>query len=397
MTGFLRRQRPRRLSAAGRTLLALMGALLSVLCAAGPIGCSRCTQREIAAARYAPAHSQDWNVSTPAEQGLDPALVGRLYCQAAKLDKLYGLLVVKNGHLVAEGYFNGGSVDQRALLQSATKSYVSALVGIALAQGCLTSLDQRMIAFFPDLSDGITDPRKRQITLRQLLQMRSGYPWEESDRALWERFLEGDWLPLIVETPLVSDPGAEHHYSNLTSYILAVIVARACNTDLSAFAQRNLFSPLGTAESNVWGYPGTPVKDKDGYTYPNLRATARSAAKLGQLYLDDGNYRGRQILSADWVRDSLTAHTADAWISSTLGGFEEIAYGHQWWSGRAGNHRAWFAWGHGGQLVVLIEELDMVIVTTADPFFRQHDGESWQHEEATIELVSEFIESLPSS
>lgn len=94
----------------------------------------------------------EWEVSTPAEQGLDARLVENLYRKAAELPSLYGLLLVKNGYLVGEDYFNGGRRGQKANLASVTKSYTSALVGIALEQGCLSSVDQAMVDFFPEYS-----------------------------------------------------------------------------------------------------------------------------------------------------------------------------------------------------------------------------------------------------
>lgn len=100
--------------------------ILSMLVGCGP------STAELATVNYAPLPGDDWKVSTPAEQGLNPKLVAELYYNAAELDTLYGLLIVKNGHLIAEGYFNGGSVEQKAFLASATKSFTSALVGIAL-------------------------------------------------------------------------------------------------------------------------------------------------------------------------------------------------------------------------------------------------------------------------
>jgi CubicO group peptidase (beta-lactamase class C family) len=106
------------------------------------------------------------------EQGLDPMLVAELCFRAAELETLKGLLVVKNGRLIAEGYFNVRSVDQKYNLQSVTKSYSLALVGIALDQGCLSSVDQKMMDYFPEFAYQIDDPRKEQITIRDLLQMR---------------------------------------------------------------------------------------------------------------------------------------------------------------------------------------------------------------------------------
>jgi CubicO group peptidase (beta-lactamase class C family) len=137
------------------------------------VGCGPSTE-DLEAVDYTPLSGDDWEVSTPAEQGLDPMLVAEMYYNAAELETIYSLLVIKNGYLIAEDYFNEGSVDQKDRLQSATKSYTSALVGIALEQGCLSSVDQKMLDFFPEVAGKITDPRKEQITIRNMLEMRAG-------------------------------------------------------------------------------------------------------------------------------------------------------------------------------------------------------------------------------
>jgi CubicO group peptidase (beta-lactamase class C family) len=138
------------------------------------VGCGP-SPAELEAVDYTPLAGEDWEVSTPEEQGLDPLLVAELYLNAAELETLYGLIVIKNGRLIAEEYFNEGSVEQLSARYSATKSFTSALVGIALDQGCLSNLDLKMMDFFPEFAEGITDSRKEQITIRQLLQMRPGY------------------------------------------------------------------------------------------------------------------------------------------------------------------------------------------------------------------------------
>ncbi|MGD8807424.1 MAG: serine hydrolase, partial [Chloroflexota bacterium] len=159
-----------------RSLLVLMGVILvlSVLVGCGP------SAEELEAVDYTPPPNDEWDVSTPEEQGLDPKLVAELYLNASELETVYSVLVFKNGYLVAEDYFNGGSAEQNVNIHSATKSITSGLVAIALEEGCLSSLDQKMMEFFPEFADRITDPRKNQITIREMLQMRAGYPWEES-------------------------------------------------------------------------------------------------------------------------------------------------------------------------------------------------------------------------
>jgi CubicO group peptidase (beta-lactamase class C family) len=350
----------------------------------------RPTPAELQAVHYAPVSGGDWLVSTPAEQGLDPDRVAELYLNAGALGHLYSVLVIKNGRLVGERYFNGSSATDKALLQSVSKSFTSALVGLALENGCLAGLDQPMLAFFPDERSRVTDARKSRITLRQMLQMRAGFPWEETSDALWSALYAGDYLPLVADVPLSADPGTRFQYSNLTSSWLGIIVARACGTDLKAFAQEHLFGPLGITIGDWY-------REASGYYvgHAMMRFTARDAARFGLLYLQSGTWDGRQLLPAAWVRDSLRSYSEHAWPD--IGAFHHIGYGYQWWSAQDGEHAVHFAWGHGGQLIVLVPDLDMIVVTTADPFFPgpRQDAESWRNEVAHLSLVSEFVRDLP--
>jgi CubicO group peptidase (beta-lactamase class C family) len=249
---------------------------------------------ELETVDYTPLPEADWQVSTPEEQGLDPMLLAELYYEAEEMETLYGLLVVKKGFLIGEQYFNGATMEQVSGRASATKSFTSALVGIALDQGCLESVDQKMIEFFPEFVDEIEDPRKEEITIEHLLQMRGGYPDEEFQGYFDDMFFHGNWkfLPHLVDFPLTSDPGAEFQYSNLTSHLLGVIVARACGQDLESFAQDYLFSPM---DAELYGWQ----VDDDGYHwgFGEIYLTARNMAKFGQMYLDGGVYEGEQIIS----------------------------------------------------------------------------------------------------
>ena len=359
--------------------------ILTVLVACGP------SKEDLNSVDYTPLVREDWPVSTPEKQELDSKLVSEMYLNAAKLETLYSLLVVKNGYLVAEDYFNEGSVDQKDRLQSVTKSFTSALVGIALEQDCLSSVDQKILDFFPKISDKITDPRKYQITIRNLLEMRAGYPSEEDDQALWDGLLSGYYPPLIEDFPLVSDPGTRFHYSNLSSNWLGIIVDRSCGMNLKAYAEKHLFSPLDV-EPGEWG------QDAEGHNNGcgDLHLAARDAAKFGLAYLNDGVYDGKQIIPADWVEDSLQTYSVNEAFVKRVGDFRDIGYGYQWWSASADDYHVNFAWGHGGQLIVLVDELDMVVVTTSYPFWLEHNDQSWKHEKAIITMVSEFITSIPN-
>lgn len=361
------------------------------------IGCGS-SPKEHKVADSAQLAQGELKISTPEKQGLDPALLTRLYNEAEKLETLYGLLVIKNDHLIGEKYFNEGSIDQISGRQSTTKSFISALVGIAVDQGLIENIDQKMMDFFPEFETKIEDPRKRQITIRQLLQMRAGYPDEEFRSPLFEvMFLQGNWrfVPHLVDFPLESDPGEKFHYSNLTSHLLGVIVARACDTDLPTFSQQHLFSPMN-AEVRGWQI------DDDGYYWGcgEIYLTARDMAKFGMLFINDGVYEGKQIISTDWVKASFQKYSKKivrGWLTARYGSFLDRGYGFQWWFSRCGDHDFWYASGHGGNYIILLHDLDMVIVTTADPLHDKWDGDPWKYEGAINKLVGRFIKSLPGA
>jgi CubicO group peptidase (beta-lactamase class C family) len=368
--------------------LAGLAVALAAGCSSGP------SDEELASVDYAPEAVEGWPVSTPAEHGLDPDAVAELYWRAGQLDSIYSLLVVKDGDLVAEDYYRAGWSEQEALLQSATKSITGALVGIAIAEGCLAGLDEPMMTYFPELADRLDDPRKNDITIEQLLAHRAGYAWEESSTELLEMLYQG-FLPdqmALVAVPLVRDPGSGHDYSNLSSHLLSVIVSRACETDLLDYANEHLFSPLGIE-------PGQWTQDWDGYRWGagELHLRARDMARFGQLYLDGGTVDGEQVVPASWIEDAWTPYTEGAWGNKVGDNFDRTAYGYQWWIIDAGPHTYYLAWGHGGQQIAVLPELDMVLVVTADPLVGDHGGGGWSLEKANLNLVADFIAGLPEA
>jgi CubicO group peptidase (beta-lactamase class C family) len=339
---------------------------------------------------YTPQSGGDWPVSTPEGQGLDPDLVAELYLNAAGVETIRSLLVVKNGHLIAEGYFHDGALDQKARIQSVTKSITSALVGLAEEKGCLSSVDQKAVEFFPELADQMSDSRKNDITVRHLLQMRAGFPWEESSQEMFNLMYSGFRPSILADVPLVRDPGAGMEYSNVTSHLLSIIVSRACGVDLLDFANEYLFGPLGIE-------PGEWIADWEGYRngHADLHLRARDMAKFGLMYLDEGQWQGEQIVPAEWVQESQQVYSQDAWPFRIGRNYKDMSYGYQWWSARAGDRRWFFAWGHGGQQIALVEDLDMVIVVTADPLHGQHGDQPWRYEKENLNLVGDFIAELP--
>lgn len=358
--------------------------LLSILVGCGP------SAEELAAVDYSPSPGDDWQVSTPEEQGLDPQLVAKLYLNAQKVETIYSLLVIKNGYLIAEEYYKNRTATQTSNLMSVTKSFTSALVGIAFQQGCLSSLDQKMVEFFPELADQITDTRKKDITIRELLQMRAGFAWEESTQGLTNILLSGLQPSTMLRIPLVRDPGTGFDYSNLSSHLLGIILARACGPDLKSFAEQNLFLPMNI-KAGFW--QKDPVGNYLGYA--ELYLTARDMAKFGQMVLEDGVFDAQQIIPEDWVHASLETYSEDAWHYRIGSNVNDMGYGYQWWSVRAADHHYNLAWGHGGQQVALLDDLNMIIVVQANPLRGQLGDEPWRLEKQNLNLVADFIASLP--
>ena len=338
---------------------------------------------------YTPLSGGVWEISTPEDQGLEPDLIAKLYHDAASLETIYSLLVFKNGYLIAEDYFHIGSPDLQVNIHSVTKSINSALMGIALELGYIASLDQPMMDFFPELAERITDPRKFRITIRQMLQMSAGYPWEEASAEGTRLLFTGFRPSNLVDVPLAYDPGRGTAYSNLTAHLLGIIIARATNTDLLTFAQEHLFSPLGIV-------PGFWQKDWEGnyLGYSDIHLSSTDLAKFGSLYSHDGMFQGKQILPAHWVDESLQMYAKKTWTIRVGRSWSDNAYGYQWWSIRAGDHRYNLAWGHGGQQIAIVKDLDVMIVLLADPLHLQHGDAPWRIEKANLNLVADFIRSL---
>ena len=338
---------------------------------------------------YRPLEMDDWEISTPADHELDPDQILTLYTEAEALSNIYSLLIVKNNFLVAERYFNNKTALSSHKVASVTKSYVSALAGIALHENILTDLDQSMVSFFPEYDWGSMDPRKSDITLREILQMRSGYPWEEFEGYI-DELSTRNWLPLILEFPLTNDPGTKFGYSNLTAHLMGIVIARAANRTLMDFADTYLCDPLNI-DLTQWSY------DASGYYYGSgdMHFRSRDLAKFGNLYLNKGKYHNVQLIPEEWIDESFQKYSTNLY-GNRLGLYlYNIGYGYLWWSASAGNYSFNFAWGHGGQLIIIIQEMNMVIVVTADPLDGVSGDTAWIKTRKIIDLVAKYIASMP--
>jgi CubicO group peptidase (beta-lactamase class C family) len=309
---------------------------------------------------------------------MDSAALAGAYARAAELPRLRSLLVARDGRLVAERYFNGARADRRANMKSASKSVIAALVGIALHERRLTSIRQTLPAFFPEHLGRDADPRKRAITVEDLLTMRAGLESTSfGNYGSWVR--SRNWVRDALRRPLVSEPGGAMIYSTGSSHLLSAIITRATGTSTRAYANRRLGAPLGIA------FPAWP-RDPQGIYFGgnDMYLTPREMLRFGQLYLDRGRAGARQVIPAAWVDSSFVPRARSGWS-----GFE---YGYGWWTRRAvtarGAHDVWFAWGYGGQFIFLVPSLRLVVVATSDSEARDRDG---GHLDAVHDLLDRWI------
>ncbi len=366
------------------TQINLMSLILILL-----LAFSSCHKRNEGEYSYRPIVLDDgWAVSNPTDQGMDSQILDNIFNEAKDLDNIYSLIVVKNGFLIAEKYFNGQMVNDAVSVASVTKSIVSASIGLALEKNLITSTDQKLKEFFSEIDWESTDQRKSEITINQLLQMRSGYPWEEQYRYIDILRSSSDWLPFLKSFPLINDPGAQFGYSNFTAHITGIIVSRSANTSLLSFLRNQLFDGMGIS------VPFWP-KDGLGYYYGSgdIFLTPRSLAKIGQLYLDEGVWDHVRYISSEWISKSLQVYSPTTYGREILSHIQNLGYGYMWWSGTAGNHNIWFAWGHGGQLAVIIKDLNMVVVSTAS-VPPEVNEDAWHKTKVIMELVGKLIEQI---
>src|SRR5262245_47495884 len=259
-----------------------------------------------AAGRPAVAASAEWPASTPEAEGLDASRLTDLVARTrqGEYGRIESLLVARNGRLAVEEYFGAGSASRTHTMQSVTKSVVSLLTGLAVQKGRL-SVDDRVSTFFPDYRPLASfDDRKAALTVRDLLTMRTGLDWTEDPYAgsPLQRLNECrcDWLRFVLDWPMRETPGARWEYVSGGVILLGGVVGRATGERLDRFAAAELFGPLGIASASwVHGLP-------DGLPHGGggLSLRSREMARLGQLVLDEGRFQDRELVAAEWIRES---------------------------------------------------------------------------------------------
>jgi CubicO group peptidase (beta-lactamase class C family) len=305
--------------------------------------------------------------STPADQDVDPAaILALLDALEARPDiEMHSLMVVRHGHVVAEGWWAPYSAGQRHLLYSLSKSFTSAAAGLARAEGLL-DLDDPVVKHFPEFEADITDPRSRAIKVRHVAAMASGHDREMADEALARDRDEPVRGFLLI--PPDQEPGTLFAYSQPCTYTLGSIVQRNAGLPLTEYLRPRLFDPLGIG---AVGWQTWPPGRQQGFS--GLFARTEDVAKLGLLHLQGGRWDGRQLLPADWVAQATSRQVANPdrenpdWRQG---------YGFQFWMARHGYRGD----GAFGQFCVVLPEQDTVVASTAATWDMQAVLDAyWEH------------------
>lgn len=291
--------------------------------------------------------------STPSSQGVDPVGVNAfLDAMEAHPDvELHSLMLLRNGHVVTEGWWAPYSPDRVHLLYSLSKSYASTAAGFAVEEGLL-DLDRTVLSYFPELDADITDPRSRSMLVRHVAAMASGHHDECIDQ-VWASD-PGDLVRGFLRIPPEEEPGTWFAYNQPCTYTLAAIVQRESGQSLVDYLRPRLFDPLGIGPV---GWQQHPRGQALGFT--GLHATTDAIAKLGQLYLQRGWWGDRQLLPATWVEQATSVQIGTPLKESPDW---QQGYGFQFWGARHG-YRGDGAYGQF--CVVLPEEQVVVAITSA--------------------------------
>lgn len=272
---------------------------------------------------------------------------------AQQLPRLHSLLISHAGEIVFEEYYNGRTARQPANMKSASKSVISALVGIAIDRGLIESVNVPIADFFPEYISAVNNPEKQHITIENLLTMQSGLE-TTSNRNYGKWVLSDDWIKFAIDQPLVAEPGADMLYSTGSTHLLSAILQRVSGMDTKQFAQQVLASELDFSLA-YWS------QDPQGIYFGgnDMEMTPRQMLSFGNLYLRDGMYKEKQLISADWISRSFEPHAISP---RGQGRF----YGYGWWLRDLAGMQVPVAWGYGGQLIFVVKSLDLVIVATSD-------------------------------
>ena len=330
------------------------GAALASLAACDDAKPSKVENQDVFSARFRQSSLQD--VGLPS----DSLAAMSAYIRSNPDLKISSTVVVHKNNLVFEDYYGEQSATDLHTTRSAAKAITSALVGIAIDQGFIDSVDEKVFPYFPEYEGEIAnwDDRKNDITIAHLLSMSSGVKNNENNM-----YPTDDWIKFYLDQPLAAAPGEAFSYATSGVVVLGNIITRASGLRVPAFADKYLFGPMGITQSR---WPITNSRGSQGLamTGGGLSLTARDMAKFGLLFLNKGRWGDQQLISPEWIEQSTTKQS-----TSDLYGED---FGYLWrMIDREINGttvRSFEAWGNGGQFIMVFPGLDLVVVWTGENY-----------------------------
>lgn len=316
-----------------------------------------------------PTHG--WPASTPEEQGIDSGLLADLVDQIVTDEGIDSVMVVRNGHVVLDTTIYPFPDDTGHAMYSVTKSVIGTLVGIAIDRGLLAGVDVPVVDLLEEAAPENVEAGKVAMTVEHVLTMATGLDCRDSALYGYQGFPDlvssDDWAAHVLALPMTEDPGTRFEYCNGASHLLSEIITAVTGAPASEFAQDVLFAPLGITDVR---WPA----NADGVTvgFSELVIEPSDAAKIGYLYLREGEWDGDQVVSRAWVEAATTAHAYGGVVGR---------YGYQWWADAAGVSVT--ARGAGGQFIHVVPKLDLVVVFTA--------GLPQNQEGRPIELMQRYV------
>ncbi|WP_308634255.1 serine hydrolase domain-containing protein [Paenibacillus silvisoli] len=270
--------------------------------------------------------------------------------------KINDLVVLQHGKLRWEWHESGS--DRLAAVYSATKSILSALVGIAIEDGYIAGIEEPIARYFPELN---TDERKSRIRIKHLLTMTAGLEWPDFDKPYWKMRRTDDWIAFILAQPMAQDPGEAFAYNSGNSHLLSAILTMTTGATTYSYADEKLFRPLRFRKPR-WNSHSGIYEGGAG-----LHLTSNDMAKFGQLYLQGGLWESEQLIPRSWVEASTSVH------HKGLAHYEPPIfgeYGYHWWislQSHNGVVDCCFAKGYGGQYIFIVPSLDLVAAIRKEP------------------------------
>jgi CubicO group peptidase (beta-lactamase class C family) len=299
--------------------------------------------------------TKGWRTVSPESQGVDSNLLENMMDTIWKKNlDIESVLIVRNGYIVLDTYSYLRDSDRKHNICSCAKSVISALIGIAIDKGYIKGVSQSVLDFFPKRVAENLDANKKAMTLEHLLTMATGLECRDSYLYHWDGFYQmrwsADWVQFVIDLPMAEPPGTRFGYCNGASFLLSAILQEQTGMNALAFAEKHLFGPLGISDV-IW--PSNSQGITIGYSELSMRP--QDMAKIGYLYLNDGMWDGKRIISSRWIKASTRKHI-DATMSPGYG------YGYQWWIVSPGIYTAI---GYYGQFIMVVPEKNMVAVFTS--------------------------------